>query len=143
MAQAKTGDKVKVNYTGKLKDGTVFDTSKDRQPLEFSIGSGELIPDFEQAVIGMNTGETKTIEIPVDRAYGPYNEKLVIDLDKSKMPPELDPKVGQHLEVAQGEGKPPIIVLVKEVTDKKVVVDANHPLAGKDLIFDIELLEII
>jgi peptidylprolyl isomerase len=142
MAQAKLGDTVRVNYTGRLDDGTVFDSSLRSGPLEFTIGDGQLIPGFENAVIGMTPGETKTQRVPVDEAYGPHADFLVIEVDRRRVPPELDPKVGDRLQLQHPDGRV-TPVLVTEVTDSSITLDANHPLAGKDLTFDIELLEII
>jgi peptidylprolyl isomerase len=142
MAQAKTGDTVKVHYTGKLDDDTIFDTSADREPLQFTIGEGQLIPDFEQAVVGMNPGESKTIQIPSDKAYGPHHEQMVIVVDRSQFPADLEPKVDQRLQVRQQDGRE-FAVTVTDVTESKVTLDGNHPLAGKDLTFDIQLTEII
>ena len=96
MTEAKSGDNVKVHYTGKLDDGTVFDTSVERDPLEFTVGEGKLIPDFEKAVVGMNPGETKTIQIPSENAYGPHREEMMMVVDRSQFPKELEPEVGQH-----------------------------------------------
>ena len=142
MAQAKTGDIVKVHYTGKLEDGTVFDTSADREPIQFTIGEGQLIQDFEQAVVGMNPGESKTVQIPSDRAYGPHHEEMVMVVDRKDFPAELEPKVDQRLEVRQQDGQV-FAVTVTDVSETKVTLDGNHPLAGKDLTFDIQLAEIV
>lgn len=141
MAQAKTGDTVKVHYTGKLDDGTVFDSSANREPLEFKIGEGRLIPDFEQAVVGMEPGDSKTIQIASDNAYGQYQEEMVIELEKKDLPENLEPKVDQKLQVRQESGQE-FVVTVTEVTETSVTLDGNHPLAGKDLTFDIQLSEI-
>lgn len=142
MAQAKNGDTVKVHYTGKLDDGTVFDTSNNREPLQFTIGEGQLIPDFEQAVVGMNPGESKTIQIPSENAYGPHHEEMVMEVDRSQFPADLEPKVDQRLQVRQQDGQE-FAVTVTDVTEAKVTLDGNHPLAGKDLTFDIQLTEIV
>jgi peptidylprolyl isomerase len=142
MAQAKTGDTVKVHYTGKLDDGTVFDSSEGREPLEFKIGEGGLIPDFEQAVVGMKPGDSKTIQIASENAYGPYHEEMVIDIERKELPEDLEPKVDQKLQVQQKEGEE-FVVTVTEVTETSVKLDGNHPLAGKDLTFDIELTEVV
>ena len=142
MAQAKTGDVVKVHYTGKLDDGTVFDSSANREPLEFKIGEGQLIPDFEQAVVGMNPGDAKTIQIASDNAYGPHHEEMVIELDRKDLPENLEPKVDQKLQVRQDSGQE-FVVTVTAVTEKSITLDGNHPLAGKDLTFDIQLSEIV
>ena len=142
MAQAKIGDVVKVHYTGKLKDGTVFDTSVEREPLKFELGKGDVIPGFEKAVVDMKPGDSKTVEIESEKAYGPYREEMVAVVEKSKLPKDLSPKVGQQLQVRHDDGKT-IVVTVKEITDSNIKVDANHPLAGKDLIFEIKLVEIV
>jgi len=149
MAQAKQGDRVKVHYTGKLTDGEVFDSSECADdgcgcgtgPLEFTIGTGEVIPGFEEAVVGMGPGEEKTVTIPVDKAYGPRMEEMVAVVGRSELPADLDPVVGQQLEVTQQDGHS-FPVLITEVTDTTVTLDANHPLAGRDLIFQLRLVEI-
>jgi FKBP-type peptidyl-prolyl cis-trans isomerase 2 len=141
MAQAKQGDTVQVNYTGKLQDGTVFDTSLDRGPLKFTLGQGMLIQGFEQAVLGMSTGEKKTVVIPPDQAYGPHREVSVVVVDRKHLPPDLDPKVGQRLEITQ-ENDQVVLVTVAATSETSITLDANHPLAGKDLTFEIELVEI-
>jgi len=142
MAQAKYGDTVKVHYTGKLEDGTVFDTSLDRDPLQFTIGEGQLIPGFEEAVVGMNLGESKTTTIPADKAYGPHREEMVLVVDRNRFPVYLKPEIGQQLQILQADGEA-IIVTVTDVSESSVTLDANHPLAGKDLTFDIQLMEIV
>ena len=141
MAQAKPGDTVKIHYTGRLEDGTVFDSSADREPLEFTLDGGQVIPGFEQAVVGMTPGESKTEKIPMDQAYGPHRPEMVLEVSRQQMPPELQPEVGQQLPVQQPDGQT-IPVFVTEVTESTVTLDANHPLAGEDLTFDIELVEI-
>jgi peptidylprolyl isomerase len=142
MAQAKTGDTVKVHYTGKLDDDTIFDTSADHEPLEFTIGEGKVIPDFEQAVIGMNPGDTKNIHIPYDKAYGQHHKEMVMVVERSEFPEDLKPEVNQRLQVRQQNGEV-FAVTVTDVSESKVTLDGNHPLAGKDLVFDIELSEIV
>jgi peptidylprolyl isomerase len=142
MAQAENGNVVKVHYTGKLKDGTVFDTSVDRDPLQFTIGEGQIIPGFEKAVIGMDTGDSKTITVPSEQAYGPHHEDLLLVVDRDQIPPHLTPEAGQRLEIHQADGQT-IPVTVAEVSDANITLDANHPLAGRDLVFDIELVEIV
>ena len=142
MAQAKTGDTVHVNYTGKLADGTVFDTSQDRRPIQFTIGKGQLIAGFEQAVVGMNKGEAKTVVIPADQAYGPRLEENVVAVDRKNLPADLNAEVGQRLEITQTDDRT-ILVTVVKVSEASMTLDANHPLAGKDLTFDIELVGII
>ena len=142
MAQAQVGDMVKVHYTGRLADGTTFDTSMEREPLEFTLGEGELIPGFEQAVLGMVVGESKTTSIPTDQAYGPHHAERVIDLERHHLPPDLQPELGQRLQMTRPDGTQ-ITVVVTTITETQVTLDANHPLAGKDLIFDITLVEIL
>lgn len=149
MAQAKSGDKVKVHYTGRLEDGTVFDSSEcaddncgcETGPLEFTIGEGQVIPGFERAVEGMSIGETKTVNIPVADAYGTRQDELVAQVPRSDLPQGMSPEVGQQLEVTQEDGSS-FPVLVIEVTDDSITLDANHPLAGKDLTFDLKLVAI-
>ncbi len=142
MAQAKQGDTVNVHYTGKLEDGTVFDSSRSRNPLQFTIGKGQVIPGFEQAVVGMNPGESRTTRIPVDQAYGPRQADRIVTVERDQLPPGLNPLVGQRLELTQMDDQR-ILVTVSATTDTTLTLDANHPLAGKDLVFDIELVKII
>ena len=142
MAQAKNGDKVVVHYTGRLTSGEVFDTSYDRDPLEFVIGQNRLIPVFENAIIGMEEGEKKTINVGHNEAYGEYKEDLITVIDKSKLPEDMNPKVGEILQITTQEGSI-INFSVIEVNDTSIKLDANHPLAGKDLIFEIELVKIV
>ncbi len=141
MVKAESGDTVKVHYTGTLEDGTVFDTSVEREPLEFTLGQGQLIPGFEQAVIGMKIGDLKTINIPADQAYGPYRDDLILVIERDQLPEGLDPEVGQQLPITQADGEV-VGVMVSDVSEATVTIDANHPLAGKDLTFEIELIEI-
>ncbi len=141
MAKAKVGDTVKVHYTGRLEDGTEFDTSSGREPLEFTIGAQQVIQGFEDGVIGMEINETKTVTIPADMAYGPYHEELALDVPKEQFPPNIHPELGQQLQLTQPNGQP-INVTITQITDEVVTLDANHPLAGKDLTFDIQLMEI-
>jgi len=142
MVQAKKGDVVKVHYTGKFEDGTVFDTSIGRDPLEFAVGSRKVIPGFEEAVEGMNPGELKTVSISPEKGYGLHLEELVIEIARDNLPEEVEPVVGQAIQIGESHDKM-LQVTVTEVTDSKVVLDANHPLAGKNLVFEIELLEIV
>ncbi len=142
MPQAKKGDKVKVHYTGRLNNGTVFDSSKGREPLEFQLGQGELIPGFEQAVDGMTPGETKTIDISADQAYGQHREELIQKVPRQRFPNDMEFQVGQRFQIGQQEERP-MIVQVTEVTESDITLDGNHPLAGKNLTFDIELLGIL
>jgi len=141
MLQAKTGDTVIVHYTGKLEDGTVFDSSVEGEPLQFSIGEGNLIPGFEQAVIGMSPGDLKTELIPADQAYGPHHEEMVLVLDRQQLPPDMPVEVGVQLQLNQGSDEL-IPVIITEVTEAEVTLDANHPLAGENLTFDIQLVAI-
>lgn len=142
MASAKTGDTVRVHYTGTLPDGTVFDSSRDREPLEFTIGQNMVIPGFENGVVGMNEGESKEISIPAAEAYGTYNEDLVAAVPRSQVPPEMELTVGMILQVRSPEGAL-ARAMVREVTDAEVTLDLNHPLAGQDLVFNVELAKIV
>lgn len=141
MQQVKKGDKVKVHYHGKLTDGNTFDSSEGREPLEFEVGGGMVIPGFDTGVTGMTTGEKKTILIPFDEAYGPKQEDMIMEFPKDRFPADMVPEVGMQLNMTNPEGQnfPVVIVEVKEAV---VVLDANHPLAGEDLTFDLELVEI-
>lgn len=142
MTQAKQGDTVKVHYSGVLKDGTEFDSSAGRDPLQFIIGDGMLIPAFEEAVVGMNPGDSRTIDVPAEEAYGPYIDDLVIELDRNQVPPSIEPEVGMQLQITQDDGSATVVKVLK-ATDAKVYLDANHPLAGKDLTFSVQLVEIV
>ncbi len=139
--QAREGDTVAVHYTGRLDDGSVFDSSADRDPLTFTLGEGQVIEGFEQAVEGMAPGETRTVSIAPSEGYGPYHEDLLIVVDRSQIPPGLSPEVGQQLALQQHDGAD-IDVRVSEVTERSVTLDANHPLAGLNLTFEIELVAI-
>jgi len=141
MKQASNGDSVKIHYTGKLDDGTIFDSSTGREPLEFTLGEGQVIPGFEEAVVGMSQSESKAITIPADKAYGPHNPEMVASVDRDRLPENMDPQVGQQLQMRQEDGQV-IVVTVTDISDASVQLDANHPLAGRDLSFDIELVEI-
>jgi FKBP-type peptidyl-prolyl cis-trans isomerase 2 len=141
MPEATNGDIVKVHYTGKLEDGTVFDSSRERDPLEFKLGGGQVIPGFEQAVVGMSPGETKTATVPATDAYGERRDDMSTDISRDRLPDGLEPEVGQQLQ-AQNEQGQAIPVTITDVSDDAVTLDANHPLAGKDLTFDIELVEV-
>ena len=141
MTQAKTGHTVKVHYTGTLDDGTTFDTSAEREPLEFTLGDKQMIPGFENAVMGMAVDESKTFKIPGDQAYGPHHDDRMIEIGRDQVPADMTIEVGQQLELAGQDGGR-VIVVVKELTDEKVTMDANHPLAGQDLNFEIKLVEI-
>lgn len=141
MAKAQEGDLVRVHYTGKLEDGTVFDTSEDREPLEFKIGEQKVIPGFEQAVAGMEPGEKKTVELTPEQAYGPHREDMVMEMDRDEVPDNVDPEVGQQLQLRLQSGQT-VPVLITDISDGSVTIDANHPLAGKTLVFEIELVDV-
>ncbi len=141
MAQAQSGSKVKVHYTGRLDDGTVFDSSQGEEPLEFAIGSGQMLPGFELAVIGMEPGQSTTIHLPSDQAYGPHSPQRVIQVERKEMPPDMPLEPGTVIQGNRpGGGQMPFTVV--QVTADEVTLDGNHPLAGKDLTFDIQLVEI-
>lgn len=142
MAQAKSGDTVRVHYTGKLEDGTVFDSSRNRDPLEFTIGAGQVIRGFEQAVAGMEPGESKAAELAPEEAYGPHRKEMVAVVQRTDLPPDLDPAVGQQLAVKQQDGRE-FHVRVTETSETTVTIDANHALAGKTLVFELELVEVV
>lgn len=141
MSKAKEGNTVKVHYTGTLKNGEVFDSSKEKNPLEFTLGEGQLIPGFEKAVIGMSVGDSTTINIPSAEAYGDSREDLIIAVPKDQLPKEIEPQVGMQLQVNQENGQP-VPVRIAEITETELKLDANHPLAGEDLTFDIELVNV-
>lgn len=141
MAQAKDGDTVKVHYTGKLEDGTVFDRSAEDDPLQFTVGADEVIRGFDQAVVGMSPGDRKTAEITAKDAYGTRRDDLMMEVDRSDFPDHIDPTVGEQLQLQQPNGRG-VVVTVTDVSDSSVTLDANHPLAGKDLTFEIELVDI-
>lgn len=136
------GDHIKVHYTGTLDDGSVFDSSVDREPLEFTAGAGQMIKGFDAAVIGMKVGEVKTVTIPAEDAYGVHDDELILSFSKDELPEGVDPKVGDEIPLS-GPGGRIINAPVIEVTDTTIIVDANHRLAGKDLTFEIELVELI
>lgn len=138
---AKTGDIVKVHYTGKLTSGDQFDSSEGRNPLEFKVGAGQMIPGFDQAIPGMNVGEKKTITISPADAYGEKNKEAIIEFPKTNIPADMKLETGMKLQLRNEAGQP-IPVVVTEVKDETVILDANHELAGKELVFDIELVEI-
>jgi len=142
MVQARINDKVKVHYSGTLSDGTIFDSSLEREPFEFTIGQGMVVPGFENGIVGMNEGETKTVSISADDAYGPYKDDLVGVIDKSRIPEDIDLDVGMVLQMRSPEGGI-TNVTVAEISDAGVTIDLNHPLAGKDLIFEIKLMEVL
>ncbi|WP_127114869.1 FKBP-type peptidyl-prolyl cis-trans isomerase [Shimia sediminis] len=141
MSTAKSGDKVRIHYTGTLNDGSVFDSSEGRDPLEFTLGSGQVIPGFDTGVTGMAVGEKKTIEIPCAEAYGESNPGAIQDVPRDQIPAEIPLEVGLQLQMQSPQGQV-IPVTVITVTDDTVTLDANHALAGKDLTFALELVSI-
>jgi FKBP-type peptidyl-prolyl cis-trans isomerase 2 len=141
MQQAKSGDTVKVHYSGRLTDGTTFDSSEGRDPLEFKVGNGDVIRGFDEGVTGMSVGEKKTVHIAADEAYGQKDENRIVEFPRANFPPDLEPEVGMQLNMTSGSGQV-IPVTIIEVNKEAVILDANHPLAGQDLIFDIELVDI-
>jgi len=141
MAAAKSGDTVRVHYTGTLGDGSVFDSSQGREPLEFTVGIGQVIPGFDEAVTGMQPGEEKTVTIPTGEAYGERRPEMMATVPRAQFPAEIEPEIGQQLQVSQ-EGQN-FVVTVVEVGADEVTLDANHPLAGEDLTFKLELVEIV
>ena len=141
MTQAKNGDVVAIHYTGRLSDGTIFDTSEGGTPLSFTLGSGQVIPGFEEAALGMEEGDSKTVTIPEEKAYGSYDAEKVINFPADRIPHDIQPEVGMQLQL-QGQDGQPVIVRVTEITEEHVRLDANPPLAGKELTFDLELVTI-
>lgn len=142
MAQAAEGDTVRVHYTGTLKDGTVFDSSRGHEPMQFTIGQRRMIPGFEQGVIGMEAGESKTIAIPAAEAYGLHESGKVIEIERSRIPPDFQLGVGMRLQGTPPGGRP-VDFTVVSLTDSMITLDGNHPLAGKDLTFGIQLIDIV
>ena len=141
MKQAQKGDNVQVHYTGKLNDGSVFDSSQGREPLAFTVGAGQMIPGFDKAVVGMTIGDKQTITIPSAEAYGERREDLVVAIPAENIPEDMNPQVGDRFAINQPDGQQ-IPVVVTALDAEKITLDANHDLAGKDLIFDIEMVEI-
>lgn len=141
MSLVKQNDTVKVHYTGKLKDGQIFDTSEGKEPIEFTLGQGQLIPGFEKGLLDMKVNEKKTITIPKEEAYGEPREELVQEVAKDQLPEEIKPEVGMGLVSKTPDGREMNLV-VAEIKEETIVVDGNHPLAGKDLVFDLEVVEI-
>ncbi|MEP0548232.1 MAG: peptidylprolyl isomerase [Rhodothermales bacterium] len=142
MAQATAGDTVRIHYTGTLSDGSVFDSSEGRGPLEFTVGVGQVIPGFDSAVEGMKPGETQTVEIPAEKAYGPLREEMMLSVSPDQFPDGMEPEIGQQLQLSQPDGQA-VVVRVTEIADDEVILDANHELAGQDLTFEITLEEIV
>ena len=141
MEKTRNGDTIKVHYTGKLNDGTVFDSSQEHEPLEFTIGSGQVIPGFDKGVVGMELNEKKSLNIPASEAYGDRKEELIIEVPKTELPDGFNPEEGQQLQMKNQDGQT-FAVIVSEIRENSIKLDANHPLAGEDLNFDIELVEI-
>ena len=141
MAQAQSGQQVRVHYTGKLDDGTVFDSSTGSDPLTFTLGSGEVIPGFDKGVLGLTVNESRTVKIPAAEAYGPHQPGMVVELPRTKIPPHLKLKPGQRLQLKSPTGV--ITVVVTGESDTTITLDGNHPLAGKDLTFELQLVEIV
>ena len=142
MSDAKAGDTVRIHYTGTLSDGSTFDSSANRDPLEFTLGSGQVIPGFDKAVTGMSVGDTKQVEIPAEEAYGPVNPDARQAFPKDKIPDNIPLEVGTQLQLQAADGRP-LPVRIAEVNDDHIILDANHVLAGEDLTFDLELVEIV
>jgi peptidylprolyl isomerase len=142
MSEAKSGDTVRIHYTGKLTDGTHFDSSEGRDPLEFTIGAGQIIPGLEREVEGMKVGEKKTVTAQADEAYGQHNPAAMQRVPRASLPPDIELVVGKQLQAVTQDGQQ-ITVTIAEIDDDTVTMDANHPLAGEDLIFDVELVEIV
>ena len=141
MQQAKSGDTVKVHYSGRLTDGTTFDSSSGREPLEFKVGNGDVIKGFDEGVAGMSVGDKKTVHIPADEAYGQKEDDRIVQFPRANFPPDMQPEVGMQLNMTNGGGQV-IPVTIIGIDNENVTLDANHPLAGQDLIFDIELVDI-
>lgn len=141
MSKIKDGDTVKVHYTGKLENGDVFDSSREKEPFEFTVGNKAVIPGFEKGVVGMGVGDTKTIEIPPEEAYGAKQDELVVVVNKSEFPDDITPSVGQRLQIKQQDGNP-VVVTITDLTEDSITLDANHPLAGYTLFFEVEVVDI-
>ena len=135
------GSKIKLHYTGTLEDGTVFDSSKDKEPLEFEVGAGQVIPGFDEGVIGLKAGEKKTINIPANKAYGQYDEKRMGEYPKENVPKDMELKVGAKMFLQSPDGGV-ALATIKEIKEEVVLLDLNHPLAGKDLTFEVEIIEV-
>ncbi len=142
MAVAKAGDTVRIHYKGKLEDGSVFDSTEGGASLEFKVGDGEFLAGLEQGIIGMSVGESKTIRLPADQGYGLHQKERVFEYDKSRLPQDLKMEIGQQLQMYRADGLP-VTVTIVAVSEKTVTMDCNHPLAGKNLTFDIILEEIV
>lgn len=138
MRRAHNGDTVSVHYTGTLADGSVFDSSRGRDPLQFTVGEGRVIPGFDAAVSGMAVGEEKKVTIPADQAYGAHRPELMVEVDRAQFPADLHPEIGQQLQLSRGGQV--FVVTVRDLSDGSVLLDGNHPLAGQDLTFALELV---
>jgi FKBP-type peptidyl-prolyl cis-trans isomerase 2 len=141
MSQVENGNRVKVHYKAKIEDGEIFETSENRPPLDFKVGDGEVMPGIEQGVIGMSVGETKTITMPPEEAFGKRHNELIVEVTKNEFPNHITPEIGQRLKVNRPDGQE-ILVTITGLSEEIITLDANHPLAGYTLIFDIELVEI-
>lgn len=141
MTAVTTGAKVKLHYTGTFDDGEVFDSSRGRDPLEFEVGAGQVISGFDKAVMGMKVGDSKTVRLVEDEAYGPYNEEMVFPADPEQFEEGLTPEIGQQFQTQLEDGTP-LLLTVTAVEEEKIILDANHPMAGKPLNFDLEIVEI-
>jgi len=139
---AKTGDTVRVHYTGKLNDGTIFESSTESEPLEFVLGEGQILPGFEAAILGLDSGESRTFQIPADEAYGPHRDDRVVTVPLDQLPSYLRPKLGEVLEIQQPGGQV-LAVRITSLTETEIELDGNHPLAGEDLTFETTLVEIL
>jgi FKBP-type peptidyl-prolyl cis-trans isomerase 2 len=142
MRAAKKGDTVRVHYSGRLGDGAVFDSSEGGDPLKFSLGSNQVIAGFDRGVTGMHAGETKTVHIPVEQAYGPYNNDMVAVVARDRLPADIAPEIGQQLQLTRENGEQ-LILRIIDISGDNITLDGNHPLAGEDLVFDITLVEIV
>ena len=142
MSAAKDGDTVRVHYTGRLDDGSEFDSSKGRDPIEFKIGDGDILKGVEDAVVGLEPGQSNSVTLPAQDAYGERRDDMIQEIERNVLPGDIEPEVGLQLQ-AQSPGGNPMLLTITEVEDEKITVDANHPLAGKDLTFDLELVEIV
>ncbi|MEW6108233.1 MAG: peptidylprolyl isomerase [Nitrospirota bacterium] len=142
MACVKEGDTIRIHFTGKLEDGTIFDSSEGGASLEFKVGGGEFIKGLEEGVIGMNPGETRTVFIPMEKAFGPHKKEMVFEFDKKRAPENFSPEIGQQMQMYRADGIP-VMVTVIGISDDSITMDCNHRLAGKNLIFDIVLEEIV
>ncbi len=134
-------DNVSVHYTGTFEDGQIFDSSRDRGPLSFEVGAGQMIQGFDAAVVGMEVGESKQITLPPEEAYGHRNEELIVDLPTATFPGDMKLEVGLQLQLTNQSGQP-VPATVMQITDENITMDVNHPMAGKTLVFDIEIVEV-